>query len=147
MRYQSIADFYKAMFPAPNTSDKAAFAGSYHTTANPYDSSAVPTLVCAQGRMKGFRIMLPRDQVQTLGRSAGKSIQYPDDSVGVSRNQCTFFLHANGIVYVKDDNSSFGTYINGKKIVAGKWFPLKSGDYISFAKEIYILYAGRSSST
>lgn len=100
----------------------------------------VPMLVCTQGIMKGFRMNLPVGRVQSIGREPGKMIQYPDKSGGVSRNQCSILLHANGAVYVRDDGSTFGTTVNGQKLVPGIWRPLRRGDTIAFGREMYILY-------
>ncbi len=99
-----------------------------------------PTLVCTQGTMRGFRLNLPVEIVQTLGRGQGKSVQYLDGSVGVSRNQCSVLLRANGVVYIKDDGSSYGTSVNGHLLAPGVWKPLKSGDRIVFGREMFVLY-------
>ena len=103
-------------------------------------SGSQPMLVCSQGIMKGFRINLPAGQIQTIGRGHGKMIQYPDNSGGVSRNQCSIMLHTNGMVYVRDDGSSYGTLINGQRLVPGAWQPLKRGSTVTFGREAYILY-------
>ena len=99
-----------------------------------------PMLVCTQGIMKGFRMPLPTGQIQSIGRELGKTIQYPDNSNGVSRKQCSLLLHANGTVYVKDDGSSYGTGVNGIKLPPEKWKPLKHGDVIAFGREVFVLY-------
>ena len=97
-------------------------------------------LVCINGIMKGFRMNLPSGQIQSIGREPGKAIQYPDNSSGVSRKQCSLLLHANGTVYVRDDGSSYGTGVNGIKLSPGSWKPLKSGDVIAFGREAFVLY-------
>lgn len=102
-------------------------------------NAGMPVLVCLQGVKKGFRMNLPVGLPQTLGRGPGKAIRYPDQTSGVSRNQCSFQLQANGVVYLKDDGSSYGTAVNGYLIPSGKWMPLKRGDYVSFGKEVYFL--------
>lgn len=110
-----------------------------HSGSLPPGDSTGPMLICVQGIMKGFRTDLPIGQVQYLGRGAGKQIQYPEGASGVSRNQCSFLLQANGAAYVRDDNSSYGTSVNGYRLAPLQWKALKRGDRIAFGKEIYLL--------
>lgn len=107
-------------------------------TANGANSTCM--LACVQGVMKGGRLSFTNSKIQSVGRGFGKVIQYPDDTSGVSRNQCSFVLHANGMVYVRDDNSSYGTTVNGQRLPPYQWVALKRGDMILFGKEMYILY-------
>lgn len=158
-RFQTIADLAYAMYP-----NQTVLSGVVQTTSQtnrdmdpprqppvvrqPADRPkpvhngqppARPMLLCAQGIMKGFRLNLPAGQIQSLGRGPVKEIQYADGTPGVSRNQCSFLLHTNGTVYVRDDYSSFGTSVNGYRLVPGQWKALKRGDMVSFGKEIYLL--------
>jgi len=140
MRYQSVTDFARALFPGMEI-----FAPSQPRKPEPVvhkagAAASKPMLVCIQGCMKGFRINLIPGHTQTFGRGQGKVIQYHDSTPGVSRNQCSVLLHTNGVVYVKDDTSSFGTSLNGKALVPEKWYPLNRGDAISFGKETFVLY-------
>mgnify|MGYP000977004859 CR=1 FL=1 len=67
----------------------------------------------------------------TVGRDAvGRTIlqQY----TGVSRQHATF-KYFNGKWLVRDENSTNGTYIQGRKIVPDKWYEIKDGDTISFS--------------
>ncbi len=67
----------------------------------------------------------------TVGRDAvGRTLlqQYN----GVSRQHATF-KYFNGKWLVRDENSTNGTYIQGKKISPDKWYEVKDGDSISFS--------------
>lgn len=109
------------------------------TYGNISDIGNQPILVCTRGIMNGFCLNLPAGQIQTIGRDEGKIIQYPNGTSGVSRNQCSLLLQNNGVVYVRDDSSSYGTAVNGYKLTPGIWKPLKPGDVISFGRESYVL--------
>ncbi len=144
-RYQSIADFAYALYPG-----QAIFGGITPMASNPQvpENQEFPktnpdsglALVCTQGLMRGFHLNLPVGQIQTIGRGQGKIIQYPDETVGVSRSQCSILLQANGIVYIKDDRSRFGTVVNGQRLVSDSWKVLKKGDSIAFGRERFVLY-------
>lgn len=138
-RYRSIADFAYALYPGQSILGTLPQQFATQRTV-PHTMNKAPMLVCTQGVMKGFRTNLPVGQVQTIGRDPSKAIQYPDGSLGVSRNQCSVLLHMNGTVYIRDDGSTYGTGVNGKKIIPGKWMPLKRGDVIVFGREMLILY-------
>jgi len=97
-------------------------------------------LLCTQGTMKGLRVGLSAGKALTIGRSPGKTIRYPDGSNGVSRNQCCILLQANGGICIRDEASTYGTAVNGQKLIPGVWKLIKRGDTITFGKEIYILY-------
>lgn len=99
-----------------------------------------PMLVCSQGAWKGFYMYMAADKIYSFGRVPGKTIQYPDSSKDVSRNQCSIMARANGTVYIRDDGSSYGTWINGQRLTTGEWRTLNRGDAIVFGKEMYILY-------
>ncbi len=103
-------------------------------------SGKSPILICTHGTMRGFRLNLPVGQVQTLGRGQGKTVQYLDGSIGVSRNQCSILLRENRITYIRDDRSSYGTSVNGRLLPPGVWKPLKNGDSIVFGREMFVLY-------
>lgn len=117
----------------PEQNRKVNFAGV------PSGGGGGPVLHCVQGIMKGSRINLPAGKVQALGRGTGKQIVYPDGAGGVSRNQCSFLLHTNGTVYVRDDRSTYGTSVNGGRLPPQQWRPMKRGDMVSFGKEVYLL--------
>lgn len=75
-------------------------------------------IVIQSGRLAGNRYRLT-DRI-AIGRDPAKChIVYPADAPGVSGLHCELFLQ-NGAVYLRDCNSSYGTYLaNGTKLVSG----------------------------
>lgn len=101
--------------------------------------STLPTLQCIQGRMSGRTLTLKLGKIETLGRATNVSVVYPSDCKGISRHQCSFMLDNKGIIYVRDDGSSYGTNLNGRRLSPLRWYSLKKGDRISFAGEEYMI--------
>lgn len=61
----------------------------------------------------------------------------------VSRNRAVSRVHAivtnyNNNFYLKDNNSTNFTYLNGKRLSPGEEYVLKSGDEITIANEVYL---------
>lgn len=57
----------------------------------------------------------------------------------VARRQASFFC-SGGKWYIRDENSTNGTFLNQRQIPGGKPYPLNKGDFISFAgKETLIV--------
>ena len=94
-------------------------------------------LQCVQGLFRGRRFTLMPGRTETLGRGKDVSVVYPAESQGISRHQCSFMMDNKGIIYVRDDQSSYGTRLNGQPMQPGRWYPLKQGDRVCFAKEEY----------
>ncbi|MEB3102684.1 DUF6382 domain-containing protein [Ferviditalea candida] len=70
----------------------------------------------------------------TIGRN--EQAGYVDDTPGVSRVHCEIIR--NGVQYfVKDLGSVNGSYLNGKKLVPYKEYPLKSGDVLRIVRTEY----------
>ncbi len=141
-RYQNMADFAYAMYPKQSILESMIRKYTQPTIPKRINATGetVPMLVCTRGIMEGFRVRLRADDIQTLGRGKGKDIQYLEDTVGVSRNQCSVVLKSNGIVFVRDDHSSYGTMVNGYLLPGGSWHPIQRGETLSFGKEVYVLY-------
>ena len=85
-----------------------------------------PYLYGRTGEYTGQFIPIPKDEL-TLGR--GKDIQLRLQERSVSRNHARLIRTRRG-VYLQDDNSSVGTFLNGERIQPGVPVQLKSGDII-----------------
>jgi serine/threonine protein kinase len=83
-----------------------------------------PYLLCRSGDFAGQRINIPIGTL-TIGRQAPCQLHLSERSV--SRLHATLIRGKTGI-YIKDENSSMGTLINGKRISTP--FQLKNGDII-----------------
>ena len=153
-RYQSVADYAYVMFPHLAILGGLDIFGSQSSRVpqrpavppapepprqKPVNQAPPAVLVCIQGMRKGLRLTLPAGRVQTLGRGESHAIPYPEQASGISRNQCAFLLHTNGAVYVRDDNSRYGTFVNGARLTPLQWRPLNRGDLIQVGKESYTL--------
>ena len=69
-----------------------------------------------------------RGQAATIGRRKGSDLTL-DFSNQISRLHCTLKKKDDSF-YIKDEGSSFGTGLNGKKIPAMKEIPVKNGDVL-----------------
>jgi tetratricopeptide (TPR) repeat protein len=71
----------------------------------------------------------------TIGRY-GCDITLDTDNYLISRRHARFVFDA-GRVFLVDNTSSNGTYLNGERIAANKWYPLAFGDTFSLADEVF----------
>lgn len=67
----------------------------------------------------------------TIGRGSKSSFRFRVE--GISRIHA-FFKIINGVLYVKDNNSTNGTKVNGVRIQSDKWFGLTVGDELRMGK-------------
>ena len=95
----------------------------------------VPVLVVTEGPLKGQRFRLLEGEGNTIGRSEECFITIPDPDV--SRQHALVILH-NGGVWVKDDNSRNGVYVNGKR-VARKPHELRKGGQMTIGCHVFVL--------
>lgn len=61
-----------------------------------------------------------------FGRAVDCNIRYKDNAPGISSHHCEILVN-NGQVYIRDLNSSHGTYVNGSRIVSNQEVPLTVG--------------------
>ena len=73
----------------------------------------VPLLVATKGPLKGQRYAVNETGL-VLGRDDGCDVIIPD--VGVSRQHARVLLH-NSAVWVQDEGSRNGVFVNGKRVV------------------------------
>jgi pSer/pThr/pTyr-binding forkhead associated (FHA) protein len=73
----------------------------------------------------------------TIGRKGIISVKPLPNSQYISRIHATF-LHEAGVWYIRDENSTEGTCVNGIKISPGIKQPLKNGDQIALAITTFI---------
>lgn len=133
-RFQNVADFGERLFPG-----QRLFGGQ------PEGAFGVRTgqrrrgwrLVFVRGRYQGKSMELWPGQLVTVGRYSGCTISYPADSRNISRAQCSLLLDGQGRLCVRDEKSSNGTFLNGKRLPPKVWQPLAEGNHISFAQEVY----------
>jgi len=55
--------------------------------------------------------------------------------MGISQKHAIITLNKeDGLLYLRDNQSKNGTFVNGEKLELSKPWPLKNGDVISFAR-------------
>lgn len=82
--------------------------------------------------------LMPNTEI-TIGRLSTNVVPYPDMTMGVSRNQCSIFISSTGDMYVRDNKSRYGTYLNDVP-VSGNWTKVVSGSFLRFGNELFQLY-------
>lgn len=142
-RFQNVKELEQALFP--NTVS-GPVPEELEPTKPPLTPPPTPTptipkkyLACVGGAYKGRSIQLPVGVGVTIGRSADCQIAYPANAAGISRRQCTLFFDRQGSVYIRDEDSAYGTYLNQTRLAPGRWYPVKKGVYIAFGQEVYQL--------
>lgn len=125
-RYLNVNDLQTALFPESRTSANTARC----------------CLVCVQGRYQGKMFPLQPEKVILLGRGTGNGIAYPENpsvAKGISRKHCAFYVDRQNKVYLQDQKSTYGTYLKGKRVLAGQWYRVPDKCPISIGTEVYYL--------
>lgn len=73
-----------------------------------------------------------------VGRDASNDFHLSGKTY-VARKQATF-LYERQMWFLMDNNSTNGTYINGKRLIPGKKYQLATNDEISFAKQETVIF-------
>ena len=94
--------------------------------------------VCLQGT-KGhyFGVEFPVADSVVVGRNpSGCGIVFPNDAPGVSGIHCEVRLdRASNTVQLTDRNSSYGTFVNGRKLIPGQPVILHNGDAFTIGED------------
>ena len=107
--------------------------------------AAVPTraLVCDAGVFKGKRYPIANKMV--LGRDPKRcDIVFPMKTTGVSGVHCTIQFSGDKVM-VKDENSTCGTFLDGKKLPAGQWITLHRGHPLGIGSsdQVFTLHSNK----
>lgn len=104
------------------------------------------SLVGIRGHYANQTFLLGNEENISMGRTSEKRISYAGlKAPNVSRNQCTLIVQ-DGIAYIRDDGSTWGTYINERKLPSDQWHRLNPGDLIGFAQEVFLFQEGGGNS-
>ncbi len=90
-------------------------------------------LTCVSGELKGLSTPITSSPL-LIGRADGCGVQFAGDAKGVSRIHCRL-QWKNGCVTVTDLNSSYGTFVNGKRLEPDVETALNKGDKIQIADD------------
>lgn len=105
-RIQSAAQLRSLLFPA--AAQRPATVS--HTSPAPVTSQAVGILGVS-GVYKGKTLPLSPGQCLRFGRLPELEVSFPAQTVGVSRKQCSIFLRQDGHFLIRDEGSSWGTFL------------------------------------
>ena len=83
-----------------------------------------------------FTIHLPKETWKTIGTGADADILLHVKDKGISRIHCSL-CYKEGIIYVKDNSSTNGTYVNGVPVKEKGIRTMKSGDKIRIGSYEY----------
>lgn len=79
----------------------------------------------------------------SIGRKNSGNIicdyMFPAEIKGVSRRQAQI-IRKNGMYYIRDLNSSSGTFVNGKRCIPDRAYPLSAGDRVMFSEKYQLVY-------
>jgi diguanylate cyclase (GGDEF)-like protein len=95
-------------------------------------------LIVVAGEIPGTMVRL-NDRGTTLGRSADSS--FPISDITVSRQHAFLSVDENGTVYLRDDGSTNGTFVNGKRVTAFRQVSLDDGDRIQLGTSVVLKLA------
>ena len=86
-------------------------------------------LVGTAGPLAGATWDFPEERPLLIGRAEECGLSFPSGTGGVSRNHCTIQKRAEGWV-VRDEGSTYGTFVNGRRLAPGGEQLLHEGDTI-----------------
>lgn len=135
-RYQTVEQLYEALFhehiPRNDHTDKQEEVTQYRET------SQQPDVRCVRGEFAGSSWQIPPGKGIRIGRNPECEVCYPPNSSGISRRQCSFYKSPDGKIMIRDDNSSYGTFVlvgnKPVRIEAGKWY-LAQGARVFFGRQ------------
>jgi len=95
----------------------------------------IPVLVVVEGPLKGKEYPLEEGEDNTIGRADSCHVTIPDNDV--SRQHARIILH-NAAVWVQDDNSRNGVFVNEKRVVR-RPLELRPGGRVSIGIHVFEL--------
>ena len=86
----------------------------------------------------GQRKQLEINREIVLGRMHTCDITFPENTRGVSRTQCILFISPSGEAFIKDANSTFGTFLDNRRL-GTSWVRIFPKQQIRFGNEYFEL--------
>ncbi|MCR4791196.1 MAG: protein kinase [Lachnospiraceae bacterium] len=150
-RFMNMDDFLAAFFPGEMMSsgiterltDNHSAMQNVPVQAPPVQGKGRESgkmLFCVRGQFSGRTFPLVKGQTLSMGRGPGNDISYPDGpglSKGISRRHCSFYTDPSGCVLLRDDKSTYGTFLGGVRMASGIWTGVDEGQVIRLGDEEY----------
>ena len=122
-RFQNVEEMRSALFPG--TQREKSRPGS--------------VIECVNGVYKGRHFVVAAGSYASLGRGEGSNaIPFPANTPAVSRRHCVLYTHPSGKLYVQDQESRYGTFVDRRRIPPGRWIPLNPGQTFSIGNEQFV---------
>lgn len=137
-RYQTVQEFSNQLFPGMDLLSGYS-KGKVKKQTSDMRTGQTAIIKCKKGVFFGKNQELHPGIIISIGRGTDCQIQYPSNSRGISRRQCSFTMDNKKIAYVRDENSKYGTFMDGRRLNPMEWQPVKNGNKICFAQEEYYL--------
>lgn len=104
--------------------------------ANYLDENSTAILFCQKGRYSGGQFPIQNSDVLVIGReSATANLVF--DEQDISRRHCELYFKE-GSFMIKDD-STYGTFVNGRKIIKGTEVALSDGDKLGVDRNEFLV--------
>lgn len=133
----------KAAVPAAGSAQYGQAASAQSAPAQFVQSPVRPapaqphgSVICLQGVsgiFAGKSVPFKNGRLRIGRNPAENDLVYPAGSPGISGKHCEVFLHE-GKIFVRDTGSSYGTFVQGKKLAANQPVPLREGETFYLAK-------------
>lgn len=99
-----------------------------------------------EGHYAGERRRLKPGERLLFGRLDSNTISFPVQTAGVSKVHCELYWDTgSGSVYIRDSGSTFGTYLNERRI-GREWNVLRPGSRLRIGNQVFFLAATRKES-
>lgn len=134
-RYQTIKSFADALYPHNSFEE---WTRQIFSTAPTRKKDIC--IQCIQGYYSGKQWSIPKGQLVSIGRNDTCVIRYPSDFRGVSRKQCSLSIDEQNYLCIRDEGSTYGTYIQQGRLKAGVPYQMSSGMVFWFANEKFQVY-------
>ena len=126
MNYNN-AGAYNQNMNTPNGGYNPPPSSSTFTSQNTVPMNSAVNLRCTSGEFAGSVFTIEPNDTILIGRDFSCNIKLDSNTPNVSRRHCTV-LNENGALYVIDNNSSFGTFLNnGTRLQPNMKTEVKSG--------------------
>lgn len=144
-RFQTVEEMVQALFPGENLVSRELKQTAPPKTV-PSEKRREPAaphkgylrINCIQGVFHGQKWELHVGETLRVGRLPNLDVVYPVDTMGVSRQQCTFRAVSEHQIMVRDEKSSYGTYLiqqgSSIRMEPGQWYSA-NGCWVCFGQK------------